>query len=110
MAQFFVNLSPAMSRSVKIFGDKLAAARKKAYLTQAALGQKLGGMTDENIGRIERSSGDEGIMSKHIPSLAAALGMTIPEVERTLIVPESIKKRAAKKHGPRNDRRIPPPK
>jgi len=76
-----------MAKGVKIFGKKLAAARNGLYLTQAALGEKLDRMSDENIGRIERSE-IAGIAKKHIPKLAVIFGMTLTEFEDRFVVKE----------------------
>lgn len=78
-----------MAATTKIFGDKLKAARERAFLTQSQLGELLGGQTDENIGRIERSKHPVGITTKRLPALAKALGMTIEQVRKELVAPAS---------------------
>lgn len=75
-----------MARITTILGKKLAARRNLLALTQSELGQRVGGMSDENVGRIERAD-TAGILTKKLPALAAALGMTLEEVRAELVPP-----------------------
>lgn len=76
-----------MARQTKIFGARLKKAREAKCLTQSQLGAALGGMSDENIGRIERNE-VAGIMTKHLPNLAAALGMTVDKLRESIVAPD----------------------
>jgi SOS-response transcriptional repressor LexA len=78
-----------MSRSTLIFGEKIAKARDALHMTQGRLGELIEPpMSDEGIGRIERLA-VAGILTKKIPSLAAALKIPLARFERDFIVPES---------------------
>lgn len=81
-----------MARSVLIDGKKLREARDAACLTQTQLAEKINGMSDENIGRIERADPPEGMLTKNLPALAAALGKTLDWVKRELVLPAKPKK------------------
>lgn len=68
-----VSLDCIVSRETKVFGKKIAARRGELFKTQSQIGA-LVGMSDENLGRIERSE-VAGMLTKNIPALARALGV-----------------------------------
>jgi transcriptional regulator with XRE-family HTH domain len=77
-----------MARVTHIFGNRLAAAREKLAMTQRALGDAIGA-SDETISRIERQE-VAGILSKRLPKLASALGLTLEQFMARLCVQEPV--------------------
>lgn len=75
-----------MARVTKIFGARLREAREGLNLTQTQLGQQTGGISDETIGRIERSEVG-GLLTKHVPGMAAALKMSVEDFRKRLVAP-----------------------
>ena len=75
-----------MARVTHIFGNRLAAAREKKAMTQRELGDAIGA-SDETISRIERQE-VAGILSKRLPKLASALGLTLEQFMARICVQE----------------------
>ena len=74
-----------MPKGMPIYGKKVAARRRKTYLTQATVAKKMG-MSTENVKRIERGEITH-INPEKFPRLADALGMSLKEAERELKAP-----------------------
>ena len=68
-------------------GKKIAARRRELFLTQSQVGDAIG-MSDENIGRIERAD-VAGILTKQIPKLADVLKIDIEIFRREYIAEQS---------------------
>jgi transcriptional regulator with XRE-family HTH domain len=65
-------------------------------MTQRELGEVIGGVSDETISRIERQE-VAGMLSKRLPKLATALGMTLEDFKGRFCVPDDGPSSAAKK-------------
>jgi len=85
-----------MARVAHVFGRRLAAAREELAMTQRELGEVIGGVSDETISRIERQE-VAGILSKRLPKLATALGMTLEDFKGRFCVADDAPSAGAKK-------------
>lgn len=64
-------------------------------MTQRELGEMIGGVSDETISRVERQE-VAGILSKRLPKLANALGMTLEDFKVRFCVAENAPSAGAK--------------
>jgi transcriptional regulator with XRE-family HTH domain len=90
-----------MARVAHVFGRRLATAREELAMTQRELGEVIGGVSDETISRIERQE-VAGILSKRLPKLATALGLTLEAFKRRFCVSDDAPSAAAKKASDRH--------
>jgi transcriptional regulator with XRE-family HTH domain len=74
-----------MARVAHIFGKRLAALRSELLMTQRQLGEKIGGVSDETISRIERQE-VAGLLAKRLPKLAEVLGLSLADFKARLCV------------------------
>jgi transcriptional regulator with XRE-family HTH domain len=78
-----------MARVAYLYGRKLAAAREAKSITQRALGESIGGVSDETISRVERGE-VSGILAKRLPMLAEMLGYTLEKFKMEFVAPKPV--------------------